>query len=273
MSDTIENLLVRNLHEVFGERDPSRRTTAIEAIFDRDCLFSDPRGRPVGHRGLEDAVVALQAQFPDHVFSQIGSVDVLQDSGRLAWAFGPSPEPRRITGLDVAIVNAGRISALYTFLDPSGALSASVETPDLPITDTHKTSHQQNIAIAQKLLEGLGVGQDPAKVAALFDADLIFEIQGDDGVLPWIGYRTGRHAIADFIRDIRTLTEPVTFDVEDILTSDSRAAIIGALETRIKATNKITATQFAIILTITGDVVTRFQMLEDSFDVSNAART
>jgi hypothetical protein len=37
---------------------------------------------------------------------------------------------------------------------------------------------------------------------------------------------------------------------------------------RIKATGKIIATQFAIILTITGDVVTRFQMLEDSFDVS-----
>ena len=121
MSDTIENLLVRNLHEVFGERDPSRRTTAIEAIFDRDCLFSDPHGRHVGHRGLEDAVVAHHAQFPDHVFSQIGSVDARQDSGRLAWAFGPPDEPRRITGLDVVVVNAGRISALYTFLDPTGA--------------------------------------------------------------------------------------------------------------------------------------------------------
>jgi uncharacterized protein len=134
-------------------------------------------------------------------------------------------------------------------------------------------SHQQNIAIAQKLLEGIGSGQDPAEIAALFDADLVFEIQGDDGALPWIGRRTGRQAIADFIRDIRTLTEPVTFGVEDILTSDSRAAIVGALQTRIKATGKITATQFAIILTITGDVVTRFQMLEDSFDVSKAART
>jgi hypothetical protein len=30
--------------------------------------------------------------------------------------------------------------------------------------------------------------------------------------------------------------------------------------------------RFAIILTITGDRVTRFQMLEDSFDVSKAAR-
>jgi hypothetical protein len=71
-------------------------------------------------------------------------------------------------------------------------------------------------------------------------------------VLPWIGRKTGRQAIADFIRDICTLTEPVIFDVADILASDSRVAII---------------------LTITGDVATRFQMLEDSFDISKAART
>ena len=134
-------------------------------------------------------------------------------------------------------------------------------------------SYQQNIAVAQKLLEGIGNGHDPAVIAALFDADLVFEIQGHDGVLPWIGRKTGRHAVADFIRDIRALTEPVTFDVEDILASDSRAAIIGELQTLIKATGKITETQFAIILTIAGDVVTRFQMLEDSFDVSKAARS
>ena len=134
-------------------------------------------------------------------------------------------------------------------------------------------SHQQNIAIARKFLEGIGSGQDPARIAALFDADLVFEIQGDDGVLPWIGRKTGRQAVADFIRDIRALTEPVSFEVEDILASENRAAIIGALQTRIKATGKIIATQFAIILTITGDVVTRYQMLEDSFDVSKAART
>ena len=134
-------------------------------------------------------------------------------------------------------------------------------------------SHQRNIAIAQKLLEGIGGGRDPAEIAASFDANLRFEIQGDDGVLPWIGRKTGRQAVADFIRDIRALTEPVTFEVEDILASETRAAIIGALQTRIKATGKITATQFAIILSTSGDVVTRFQMLEDSFDVSKAARS
>src|SRR6266851_1108497 len=102
-------------------------------------------------------------------------------------------------------------------------------------------SSQHNIAIAQKLLEGLGSGLDAAEIAALFDAELVFEIQGDDGVLPWIGRRTGREAIGEFIRDIRSLTEPITFDVEDVLASDSRAAIVGALQTRIKATGKITS--------------------------------
>ena len=134
-------------------------------------------------------------------------------------------------------------------------------------------SRQQNIAIAQKVLEGIGGGEDPANIAALFDAELLFEIQGDVGALPWIGRRNGRSAVADFVRDLRALTEPVSFNVEDILSSDGRAAIVGSLQTRIKATDRIIASQFAIILTILGDVVTRFQMLEDTFDVSKAART
>jgi uncharacterized protein (DUF302 family)/ketosteroid isomerase-like protein len=132
-------------------------------------------------------------------------------------------------------------------------------------------SGQQNIAIAKKLLEGIAGGQDPAAIAALFAENLMFEIQGDDGVLPWTGRKTGRRAIADFMRDIRALTKPISFDVEDILASESRAAIVGALRTRINVTDMIVATQFAIVLTIESDVVTRFQMLEDSFDVSRAA--
>jgi ketosteroid isomerase-like protein len=118
MAEAIETLLTRNLHEVFGERDPARRAGAIEALFAPDSVFSDPHGRHVGHAALEQAVAALQARFADHVFSEIGAPDVLLDGGRLAWAFGPPDDPRRITGLDVIVVRDGRIVALYTFLDP-----------------------------------------------------------------------------------------------------------------------------------------------------------
>jgi len=68
------------------------------------------------------------------------------------------------------------------------------------------------------------------------------------------------------------LTEPLAFDVEDILASETRAVIVGSLRSRIKVTGRITASQFALVLTIAHGIVNRFQMLEDSFDLSKAAR-
>lgn len=78
--------------------------------------------------------------------------------------------------------------------------------------------------------------------------------------------------MAGFLRDLRDLTEPLAFDVEDILASENRAAVVGSLRSRIKATDKVTTSQFALVLTIDDGIVNRFQMLEDSFDLSKAAR-
>ena len=111
-------------------------------------------------------------------------------------------------------------------------------------------SRERNIEIANTLLEGIGSGFDPGEIAASFAEDLVFEIQGEDGVLPWVGHKTGRHAMADFMRDQRALTEPLAFDVEDVLASERRAVVIGTLRTRIKATYRIAASQFALVLTI-----------------------
>jgi ketosteroid isomerase-like protein len=133
-------------------------------------------------------------------------------------------------------------------------------------------SRERNIEIANMLLEGIGSGRDPSHIAASFAQDLVFEIQGDDEVLPWVGHKSGREAIAAFMRNQRALTEPLAFDVEDVLASETRAVVVGMLRTRIKATNRIVATQFALVLTIADDLVTRFQMLEDSYAVSQAAR-
>src|SRR5258706_15280133 len=116
-------------------------------------------------------------------------------------------------------------------------------------------SQDKNIAIAQQLPVGLAESRPPETLSAMFAENLRFEIQGDDGVLPWIGHKTGRQAAADFFREIRVLTEPVKFEVEDILGSPNRAVIVGELATRIKAPGKIINTQFAIVLTISGDEI------------------
>jgi ketosteroid isomerase-like protein len=133
-------------------------------------------------------------------------------------------------------------------------------------------SQQENIRIAQELLAGMGERKDPAVIADGFSEDVLFEIQGDEGVLPWIGRRRGRSAVADFLHGIRTKTEPVRFDITEILASDARAVIVGKLATRIKATGKMIESDIAIILTVKDGFIARFQMLEDSFAVSAAAR-
>jgi hypothetical protein len=120
---------------------------------------------------------------------------------------------------------------------------------------------------------GIGERADPDNIAALCSDDVEFELLGDDGALPGIGRKAGRSAVADFIRGLRSLTEPVKFDVQDVLASEDRAVIIGELATRIKATGKMIESAFAIILTESDSKISRFQMLEDSFVVSRAARS
>ena len=118
MTQAIETLLRRNLHAVFGERDATRRRRSIDAIIAEDIVFHDPHGKSSGRDALDAAVAALQAQFPDFVFTEI-MVQALEETGRLHWGFGPPGAPPKVTGLDVVLVREGMIAALYTFLDPA----------------------------------------------------------------------------------------------------------------------------------------------------------
>jgi hypothetical protein len=116
MPDAIETLLKRNLHEVFGERDAKKRREGIAELWTEDCVFIDHDGKRQGRDELNHAVAALHQRFPHHVLSELRPVDVLHESGRLAWSYGrPGQEP--IKGVDVALVRDGRISLMLTFLD------------------------------------------------------------------------------------------------------------------------------------------------------------
>jgi uncharacterized protein len=98
-----------------------------------------------------------------------------------------------------------------------------------------------------------------------------WEIGGHTGALPWIGQKSGRAAITDFVNDSRDMIERISVEVHDILAGDDRAVILGSLESKLKRTGKIVKTD-AIVLTVANGEIVRFQMLEDSFAVSQAAR-
>ena len=116
MPDTVDTLLKRNLHEVFGERDARKRREAIAQLWTEDCVFIDHSGETQGRDALDRAVAALHQRLPGYVFSELGPVDPLHESGRLAWSYG-RPGQKPIKGVDVVLVRNGRISLMLTFLD------------------------------------------------------------------------------------------------------------------------------------------------------------
>jgi hypothetical protein len=55
MSYSISTLLTRNLDDVFGENDPTRRRAAIADIFTEDCVFYEPKGVYRGRDAIDQA--------------------------------------------------------------------------------------------------------------------------------------------------------------------------------------------------------------------------
>ena len=120
MSDKVADLMLRNLQEVFNERDAVRRIGAVKSIYAREAEFFEGDEHIVyrGHDAISAKVGALQASFPpEFTFSPTSSPARNHDLGRLTWRVGPAAAPPVVTGMDVAIFEEGRIRALYTFLD------------------------------------------------------------------------------------------------------------------------------------------------------------
>jgi hypothetical protein len=118
MSDQLTGLMLRNLQEVFNERDPARRIGAVKSIYAKEAEFFEGDERIKGHDAISAKVSALQASFPpDFTFSPTSAEASNHDLGRLTWRVGPAGGSPAATGMDVAIFERGRIRALYTFLD------------------------------------------------------------------------------------------------------------------------------------------------------------
>jgi hypothetical protein len=56
-------------------------------------------------------------------------------------------------------------------------------------------SRETYLQIAEQFLKLMAEQAAPEKIADLFSQDLVFEIPGDDGVLPWIGRKTDEEAV------------------------------------------------------------------------------
>ena len=89
MSNTVSTLLLRNLHDVFGEIDPVRRRAAIDEIFHEDAVFYDPNGGIYRGRDEIDRIAGvIKATHPDYRYQPIAAPEEVGDSGRVPLGVG-----------------------------------------------------------------------------------------------------------------------------------------------------------------------------------------
>jgi len=117
MSERIHELLLRNLHEVFGESDRAKRRSAIKELYTDDCVVYVPPGILHGHDELDKFAGDLRATHPHFAYAPHDSPQALHNAGRLAWGSGPRGGAPAYTGTDVIIVRDQKIAALYVFLN------------------------------------------------------------------------------------------------------------------------------------------------------------
>jgi hypothetical protein len=117
MAFSISTLLTRNLHDVFGENDPSRRRAAIHEILTDDCVFYEPNGVHRGRDDIERISGEIKATHPDFRYQPIAEPESLGNGGRIQWVSGRPGEAPAYAGTDFIVARDGRIAAVYLFFD------------------------------------------------------------------------------------------------------------------------------------------------------------
>ena len=118
MSFSISTLLTRNLNDVFGENDPTRRRKVIDEIFTEDCVFYEPNGGVYRGRDEIDRIAGMiRAAHTDWRYKPLAEPEELGNAGRVRWVEGSPGETPTIAGTDFIIVRDGRIAAIYLFFD------------------------------------------------------------------------------------------------------------------------------------------------------------
>jgi hypothetical protein len=72
VSNTLADLIEKNLLEVFGERDSERRKFAFSKLYTEGCTFFEPEEQIVGRDALNARVDRILQEAPGFVFRLAG---------------------------------------------------------------------------------------------------------------------------------------------------------------------------------------------------------
>ncbi len=122
----------------------------------------------------------------------------------------------------------------------------------------------------EELLSRMASG-DAEMIAALFTEKVDFLCAGSEKV-PWIRPRRTREDMADFFATMSAnfVPEDRSASVSGFLVDGKDAVVMGHVSQRLKSNGKAFTIPFALHLTVSDGLITRYHIYEDSLTVAEA---
>lgn len=96
----------------------AERARLLEASCTEDVVYTDPGVDVRGRRALAEHIDKVQRKRLAHVVLRTSEIDEHHSMCRFSWCITDSAGHRRFEGVDLAFVDAGRISRVIGFFGP-----------------------------------------------------------------------------------------------------------------------------------------------------------
>lgn len=117
MSATDITKLVEQHIAIWNAQDTVKRNTLLAETYASDIEMVDRHFTAVGPEQISTFIKGLHDKNPGFQFSHAKPIDTHSNIARLFWQFGSAEKPAVVTGMDLFVVENGKISKLYVFVD------------------------------------------------------------------------------------------------------------------------------------------------------------
>jgi len=143
--------------------------------------------------------------------------------------------------------------------------------------------------LAEKYLDAVTRGEGAAAAERYFHPDIVYIVNGPQGpyqavdppvlsselhsALPWLGIYRGLDEVRAFLAHMHSNLDVTGFGPREIVGDDRRAGVFGWFSLRSRLTGREARIAFSALVEGREGKITRYQFLENTFDVSLAFRT
>ncbi|WP_431241447.1 hypothetical protein ACQ9BO_15285 [Flavobacterium sp. P21] len=110
------NTIVERHFEIWNGTDQKKRFADMNDIYSSSIEMVDSHFIAVGNDEINKFIVDLQQKNPSFKFT-VKSVEINNNIIRVYWKNGPKSKPAAVTGMDLFVIENGKVQKLYVFVD------------------------------------------------------------------------------------------------------------------------------------------------------------